>query len=169
MQTVHWCVKNFLEAVTLFTNTTNLPFNPLVSHFNPSKLLILSSHPSVNPLRFSSNVPIQILQFLFKTCCFWVVHGERDWLKLHVPLDNVHTQHTVLYHTRQKESSCAITFTENKTSDTQHLLHSQVSCKVCIVISWRFACYTIFVWHLPFLWNWEQNRNTEILHCDYMY
>lgn len=46
-------------------------------------------------------MPIQILQFLFKTCCFQVVHGERDRLKLHAPLDNVHTLHTVLYQTER--------------------------------------------------------------------
>ena len=63
--------------------------------------------------------------------------------------------HYTLYCTRQKESSCAIIFTENKILDTQHPLQSQVSCKACITISWRYACYTIFVWHLPFFYGTE--------------
>jgi hypothetical protein len=126
------CKKTSLKLWHSITNTTNLPFNPLVSHFNPSKLMISSNHVLIH-LDFQVMCP-------YKSCSFYSRCVVFEWFMVRgTGLNCMYLWtmciHYILYCTRQKSSSCAIIFTENKTLDTQHLLHSQVSCKVCIVIS----------------------------------
>lgn len=127
---------------------------------------MISSQPCVNPLGFSSNVPTQILQFLFKTCCFRVVHGKRDWLKLHAPLDNVHTLYTILYQTE-------IIILCNNFHRKQNFRHSiyyihKYHAKF-VLLSHKDLPATQFLCDICLFYGTGNNINTDILHCDYMY